>query len=190
MSEYTPPADVAAQINAMVSAAGARVEALQRLASNNGTQGQVRVGHDGNVTGSVLLADRIADDGRDFGVERANDQRRIDDLQAKLDAHTFNTKTGAKVLVAQGRLRELIEMELMSAKTNAIYADSRYAQIEAQRVRDQRWRDAENEERATYLRVTGGDPRKVARLEELLGDEELKVAAQAILAARFERGRG
>lgn len=195
-NEYTPPPSVAAQIDVMVAermidAASARVEHSQRLASSDGTQGSVKTGHDGTsqILGEVREAARIPDDGRDLTIERFNDQKRVDDLQAKLDAHSFDSRTGAKLMVAQGRTRELIEMELQSARNAALFAEPRYQKIEAQRENDAAWKAAENEERLTYLQVTGGDPQKMARLQALLGDEELKTAAQAILARRYERGQ-
>jgi hypothetical protein len=190
-TEYSPPLSVAAQIDAMVAAAGARVEHSQRLAPGDGTQGAVKIGHDGSalVLGEVREAARIPDDRRDLNVERLNNQQRIDDLQAKLDAHTFDQRTGAKIAVAQGYTREAIEMELQSACNAALFAEQRYQQLEAQRERDAAWKAAEDAERLTYLQVTGGDPVKMARLQELLGDEELKTAAQAIMAARYERGQ-
>jgi hypothetical protein len=190
-TEYTPSASVAAQIDAMVAAAGARVEHSQQLASANGTQGAVKIGYDGTaqILGEVREAERIHDDRRDLNVERANDQKRVDELQAKLDAHTFDSRTGEKIMVAQGYIREMLELQLLDAKTNVVYSEQQYQRIEAQRERDAAWKAAADEEELMYLQVTGGDPLKRARLQELLGDEELKTAAQVILAARYERCR-
>lgn len=190
-NQYTPSASVAAQIDAMVASAGARVEHSQQLTSVNGTQGAVKIGHDGaaQILGEVREATRIPDEGRNLDVERFNDQKRIGDLQAKLDAHTFDPRTGAKLMVSQGYVREAIEMELLSARNAAMFAEQRYQQLEAQRERDAAWKAAEADERLTYLQVTGGDPQKMARLQELLADKEMETAVQAILAKRYERGQ-
>lgn len=191
-NSYTPPADVAAQIDAMCEAASARVGAAQSFTSTDGTQhGSIKTNHDGTVTmlGDVRTPDRIPDDGRDLNVERGNNQRRIDELTAKLDAHTFDGRTGAKVLVAQGQVRESIEAELMSARSAAVFADHRYTQLEQQRERDQAWKNAENEERAARFAFTGGQPAREAAYEEALLRAEADTAAQAALARRYAKAQ-
>jgi hypothetical protein len=92
-NEYSPSASVAAQIDAMVVAAGALVEHLQQLSSFSGMQGEVKIGQDGTaqILDEIRETARIPGDSRDLNVERLNSQKRIDDFQAKLDAHTLDS---------------------------------------------------------------------------------------------------
>lgn len=187
-----PRANIAAQIDAMVTAAGAGVERSQRLASVDGTRAHsVKVDHDGSVRfeGTAHEAERTPDSGIDLDRSRVVNAERVSKLQAQLDEVRFDPRTGAPAHVVQGQARELLQMQATTARNAAIFDDQRFALIEAQRARDAQWRAAEAEERLTYLRVTGGDPAKMERLQELLGDEGLKTAAKAILAARYEKAR-
>lgn len=176
------------QINEMVELAGARVSNAQTLTDGGGTRGHVKVHADGSaeITGEVTTPARIADDGMDLDAALNQFDSRIAAMTARLAEVAYDPKTGAPSPVLQGREREIAERLLVQERNAAYFAGTRYKQIAEQRERDQSWRNAEAQERLTRLRVTGGDPVKLAKLDELLGDEELKLAAKAMLAARFE----
>lgn len=191
-NNHNDPGSRASQIDAMVAAAGARVSHSNALKSPTGTQANVKVDSDGNVhfDGPITTPDRIPDSGICLDTARATSEARMEALRARLIAVSFDPVTGASTPVLQGRDRDLVAMQFTTEQNNYWYSEAQFAKIEAQRANDRTWADAEANERLTMLRVTGGNPAKLARLNELLGDEELKTAAKAMLADRFERGRG
>lgn len=190
MTDYTPSAEVQSQIDEMVSVAGARNEVHGRMTGVTGTRAAVKIEHDGSATfiGGVQEAERIPDDGsRDLGRELANIDADIAALSAKVEAVVYDPATGKPSYVLSEDQRALVLMQLESRKAARQLAEIQFPKIEAQRVNDRAWQEAEADERVRRFALTGGNPAVEARLDAILQEEELRLGAKALLATRYER---
>lgn len=134
--------------------------------------------------------ERISDSGVDTGWARAQIERGVAEVQAKLDEFTFDQKTGAKLPVVTGRARDVLQLQLNQARQSAAFNLDRLSRLEAQRATDSQRSQATNNEALARAAYVAGSPARAKLLDEALSRAEADQVAAAILNARKVGRRG
>jgi hypothetical protein len=112
----------------------------------------------------------------------------IANLEARLNAHTFDPKTGEKVHAVTGRERDVLTNALTMKRATASYFETRSAAIKAQREAKEIAETASrNEElaRAAFIRRgESGHEARAKALDDAMRNEEASAVAAAIVAGR------
>lgn len=116
--------------------------------------------------------------------EYARIHARVTELQAKLDAHTFDPKTGAQIFDVTGEQRTILEGQLERARLSAGHDINALNKLIAQRnERAARAANARAEEVAKAS-FSAGDQTRAKMLDDALARLEAEDVAKAIIAAR------
>jgi hypothetical protein len=137
------------------------------------------------LMGKAPVATRITDDP---SVDPMNEVAQVgatmSRLQAQLDEVDYDRATGEPSQKLTGRERELVEVQLASARNAHHYATVRAAQLFGQREADEQARQHANQEEVARFAFTQGDPARAKALNEAVLRAEADEAARAIVAGR------
>jgi hypothetical protein len=147
-------------------------------------------------TGTVTLTDagvvsppgadaaRVHDDGRDLQAEHSKLLKVVTDLEAKLNAGTFDPSTGQKHYDVAGQAREVLQRQIESTKASVSLSIQALNAIGAQRRADELKLLAGSNEQLARAAFANGDQSKRALLDKMIAEEEARELARSIVAAR------
>jgi hypothetical protein len=193
MNEPARPADMQAQIAAMVAGQTTRVGAsVSRVGISGDTMGGMAVtGTRDPATGVMSTtirqlskptappSDRVADDGRDLRASAQQLKSELTKLETQLNEHKFDPATGQKLytLAPGSAARQSVEARLNQMRQTTAHQLAVFQKIEAQRAADAQAR----EETRLVEAFTLGDKRREAMLNEEVERERARQLAKRIV---------
>jgi hypothetical protein len=128
------------------------------------------------------------DDGRiDYDAAHRAAVERYKSVQARLDAHTFDRQTGAKVHAVTGDQRKALELQARQAGQEVVLSAFTAQAVGQARTERAERKKAQEAEEAALFAIAGTDPARRAALEEALLRVEMEDVARRIAELRKRR---